>query len=431
MNLGIISLGCAKNLVDTEMFLGLAREFDLKIVNNFRQADILVVNTCGFIESAKQEAIDTILELVEYKKQGKIIIAMGCLVERYLNDLKDEIPEVDYYVPIKDYPKLNKIFEEITNKKSDVTFDCAPRVISTSPNYAYLRISEGCNNRCNYCAIPLIRGSFRSRPFDDIIMEAKYLSSKGITELNVISQDTSRYGSDINNSLANLLDALANMNKFKLIRVLYLYPDEITDELLEVMKNHNSIVKYFDIPIQHASNNMLKAMNRRGNQELITTIINKIRNMMPDAIVRTTLIVGFPGETNEDFEILKSYIKNTKFDRLGIFKYSDEENTIAYTMNNKIDEETKEERFNELMEIQYYITQELNNKLIGKTFEVLADHYDNKKHSYACRSYREAPDDVDGYIYIKEDLSTGIYYKVEITSIKDYDLIAKLKTQEN
>ena len=427
MNLGIISLGCAKNLVDTEMFLGLAKEFNLKIVNNFRQADILVVNTCGFIESAKQEAIDTILELVEYKKQGKIIIAMGCLVERYLNDLKQEIPEVDYYIPIKDYPKLNKILEEITSNKTTTTFECANRVISTSPNYAYLRISEGCNNRCHYCAIPLIRGSFRSRPFDDIIMEAKYLSSMGVTELNVISQDTSRYGSDINNSLANLLDALANLNKFKLIRVLYLYPDEITDKLLEVIKKHDSIVKYFDIPIQHASNHMLKAMNRRGDQELITSIINKIRHMMPDAIVRTTLIVGFPGETIDDFEILKTYIKETKFDRLGVFKYSDEEDTVAYTMDNKIDEDTKESRFNEIMEIQYYVTQELNQKLIGKTFEVLVDHYDNTKRAYACRSFREAPDDVDGYIYLKENVTIGNYYNVEITNIKDYDLIAKLK----
>ena len=243
MNLGIISLGCAKNLVDTEMFLGLAKEFNLTIVNNFKQADILVVNTCGFIEPAKQEAIDTILELVEYKKQGKIIIAMGCLVERYLNDLKVEIPEVDYYIPIKDYPNMHKIFEEITKVKSTSTFNCAKRVISTSPNHAYLRISEGCNNRCHYCAIPLIRGSFRSRPFDDIIMEAKYLSSKGITEINVISQDTTRYGSDINSSLAELLDALANLNKFKLIRVLYLYPDEITQELLDRIKNSWSIPK--------------------------------------------------------------------------------------------------------------------------------------------------------------------------------------------
>ncbi len=427
MNLGIISLGCAKNLVDTEMFLGLAKEFNLNIVNNFKQADILVVNTCGFIESAKQEAIDTILELVEYKKQGKIIIAMGCLVERYLNDLKQEIPEVDYYIPIKDYPKLNKIFEEITSNKSTTTFDCANRVISTSPNYAYLRISEGCNNRCTYCAIPLIRGSFRSRPLDDIIMEAKYLSSMGVTELNVISQDTSRYGSDINSSLAELLDKLASLNKFKLIRVLYLYPDEITQELLEVMKKHDSIVKYFDIPIQHASNKILKAMNRRGDQELISNVINKIRAMMPNAIIRTTLIVGFPGETSDDFEILKEFVEKTKFNRLGVFKYSDEEDTVAYNMDNKIDEDTKESRFNEIMKIQYYVAQELNKNLIGKTFEVLVDHYDNKKRAYACRSYREAPDDVDGYIYLKENVNIGNYYNVEITDILDYDLLAKLK----
>ena len=427
MKIGFISLGCSKNLIDTEMMIGYYKDHGYEIVQDPAEAEVIVINTCGFIESAKKEAIDTILELVEYKKQGKIIIAMGCLVERYLDDLKNEIPEVDYYIPIKDYPKLNKIFEEITSNKSTTTFECANRVISTSPNYAYLRISEGCNNRCHYCAIPLIRGSFRSRPFDDIIMEAKYLSSKGITELNVISQDTSRYGTDINNSLANLLDTLANLNKFKLIRVLYLYPDEITDELLEVIKKHDSIVKYFDIPIQHASNHMLKAMNRRGDQELITSIINKIRSMMPDAIIRTTLIVGFPGETTEDFEILKEYVRQTKFDRLGVFTYSDEEDTVAYTMDNKIDDEIKDERFNEIMEIQYYVTQELNQKLIGKTFEVLVDHYDNSKRAFACRSFREAPDDVDGYIYLKEDVTIGNYYNVEITSIKDYDLIAKIK----
>ncbi len=426
MNLGIISLGCAKNLVDTEMFLGLAKEFNLKIVNNFKQADILVVNTCGFIVSAKQEAIDTILELVEYKREGKIIIAMGCLVERYLEDLKREIPEVDYYIPIKDYPKLNLIFEEITNLKSNTSFACSKRVISTSPNYAYLRISEGCNNCCTYCAIPLIRGSFRSRPFDDIIMEAQYLASQGITELNVISQDTSRYGSDINSSLASLLESLVELKKFKLIRVLYLYPDEITEELLQVMKQHDEIVKYFDIPIQHASNKILKAMNRRGSQELIRNIIKHIRTLMPKAIIRTTLIVGFPGETNEDFEILKAFVEEIKFDRLGVFTYSDEEDTKAFEMENKVSDDIKQKRFEEIMEIQYNITKNLNHNLIGKTFEVLIDHYDNKKQLYASRSVREAPDDVDGYIYINDYVKIGEYYNIEITNYQDYDLIGKV-----
>lgn len=428
MNLGIISLGCAKNLVDTEMFLGLAKEFNLTIVNNFKQADILVVNTCGFIEPAKQEAIDTILELVEYKKQGKIIIAMGCLVERYLNDLKVEIPEVDYYIPIKDYPNMHKIFEEITKVKSTSTFNCAKRVISTSPNHAYLRISEGCNNRCNYCAIPLIRGSFRSRPFDDIIMEAKYLSSKGITEINVISQDTTRYGSDINSSLAELLDALANLNKFKLIRVLYLYPDEITQELLDVMKKHDSIANYFDIPIQHASDKMLSHMNRRGNQELITSIINNIRSMMNDAVIRTTLIVGFPGEDENDFNILKDYVSKMHFDRLGVFQYSDEENTVAYDFDDKISDDVKLQRFEEIMEIQYQIIEDNNKLLLGKTFEALVDHFDNRIQMFALRSYREAPDEVDGYIYVKDSLEIGKYYNIEITDYKGYDLFGKIKS---
>lgn len=428
MNLGIISLGCAKNLVDTEMFLGLAKEFNLTIVNNFKQADILVVNTCGFIEPAKQEAIDTILELVEYKKQGKIIIAMGCLVERYLNDLKVEIPEVDYYIPIKDYPNMHKIFEEITKVKSTSTFNCAKRVISTSPNHAYLRISEGCNNRCHYCAIPLIRGSFRSRPFDDIIMEAKYLSSKGITEINVISQDTTRYGSDINSSLAELLDTLANLNKFKLIRVLYLYPDEITQELLDVMKKHDSIANYFDIPIQHASDKMLLHMNRRGNQELITNIINNIRSMMSDAVIRTTLIVGFPGEDENDFNILKDYVSKMHFDRLGVFQYSDEENTVAYDFDDKISDDVKLQRFEEIMKIQYQVIEDNNKLLLGKTFEALVDHFDNHKQMYALRSYREAPDEVDGYIYVKDSLEIGKYYNIEITDYKGYDLFGKIKS---
>ena len=428
MNLGIISLGCAKNLVDTEMFLGLAKEFNLTIVNNFKQADILVVNTCGFIEPAKQEAIDTILELVEYKKQGKIIIAMGCLVERYLDDLKVEIPEVDYYIPIKDYPNMHKIFEEITKVKSTSTFNCAKRVISTSPNHAYLRISEGCNNRCHYCAIPLIRGSFRSRPFDDIIMEAKYLSSKGITEINVISQDTTRYGSDINSSLAELLDALANLNKFKLIRVLYLYPDEITQELLDVMKKHDSIANYFDIPIQHASDKMLRHMNRRGSQELITSIINNIRSMMSDAIIRTTLIVGFPGEDENDFNILKDYVSKMHFDRLGVFQYSDEENTVAYDFDDKISDDVKLQRFEEIMEIQYQVIEDNNKLLLGKTFEALVDHFDNRMQMFALRSYREAPDEVDGYIYVKDSLEIGKYYNIEITDYKGYDLFGKIKS---
>lgn len=428
MNLGIISLGCAKNLVDTEMFLGLAKEFNLTIVNNFKQADILVVNTCGFIEPAKQEAIDTILELVEYKKQGKIIIAMGCLVERYLNDLKVEIPEVDYYIPIKDYPNMHKIFEEITKVKSTSTFNCAKRVISTSPNHAYLRISEGCNNRCHYCAIPLIRGSFRSRPFDDIIMEAKYLSSKGITEINVISQDTTRYGSDINSSLAELLDTLANLNKFKLIRVLYLYPDEITQELLDVMKKHDSIANYFDIPIQHASDKMLLHMNRRGNQELITSIINNIRSMMSDAIIRTTLIVGFPGEDENDFNILKDYVSKMHFDRLGVFQYSDEENTVAYDFDDKISDDVKLQRFEEIMKIQYQVIEDNNKLLLGKTFEALVDHFDNRMQMFALRSYREAPDEVDGYIYVKDSLEIGKYYNIEITDYKGYDLFGKIKS---
>jgi ribosomal protein S12 methylthiotransferase len=259
-------------------------------------------------------------------------------------------------------------------------------------------------------------------------MEAKYLSSKGITEINVISQDTTRYGSDINSSLAELLDALANLNKFKLIRVLYLYPDEITQELLDVMKKHNSIANYFDIPIQHASDKMLHHMNRRGNQELITNIINNIRSMMSDAIIRTTLIVGFPGEDENDFNILKDYVYKMHFDRLGVFQYSDEENTVAYDFDNKISDDVKLQRFEEIMEIQYQVIEDNNKLLLGKTFEALVDHFDNRKQMFALRSYREAPDEVDGYIYVKDSLEIGKYYNIEITDYKGYDLFGKIKS---
>lgn len=429
MKLGMISLGCAKNLVDSELFLGLCTKYNIEITNDITEADIITINTCGFIDKAKEESLDTIMEIVKIKEENKNlkIIVMGCLVQRYLKDLQKEIPEVDYFIPIRDYNKLDDIFMLLTSSSSHHELSYTNRIISTGNTSCYVRIGDGCDNRCSYCAIPLIRGSYRSRPSEDILNEVKYLAKKGIKDITLISQDTSKYGIDLNNyNLANLLDDIANLHLFKTIRVLYLYPDEVTDEIINVFKKHEEIVNYFDIPIQHASNKLLKAMNRRGSKELIESLINKIRENLPDAVIRTTIIVGFPGETKEDFEILKDFIKKMKFERLGAFTYSDEENTKGYTMDHKVTPRTMNKRYNELLEIQKEIALEYNESRIGQTLEVLVEEYDEEILMFKTRSYAEAPDDADGYIYVPGDLQVGDYVKIKITATYDYDLIGEI-----
>lgn len=431
MKLGIISLGCAKNLVDSELFLGLAKKYGLEITNKIKDADIIAINTCGFILPAKQESIDTIIEMLDYQKDGKIIIVMGCLVERYLNELKQEIPEVDYFIPIKDYDNLDKIFSKITSTNLSEHLEYTSRIIATNKGAGYLRIGEGCNNRCAYCAIPLIRGNYVSRTFDSLISEAKYLAENGVVELTLIAQDTTRYGSDMKDmSLAKLLKALEGLNLFKVIRVLYLYPDEITDELIKVMTTSNVIIPYFDIPIQHASNKILKAMNRRGTKEELYTLFEKIRSSNPDAVIRTTLIVGFPGETSEDFEELLNLVNDIKFDHLGVFEYSDEDDTKAFHMTPKITDEVKHERFEKIMTTQQKISLEKNTQLVGKTFESLLVKPLNTD-TYLFRAYFEAPDDSDGYIKVKindkYNLIMGGYYKVKIIKAMPYDLEGELQ----
>lgn len=429
MKLGMISLGCAKNLVDSELFLGLCTKYNIEITNDITEADIITINTCGFIDKAKEESLDTIMEIVKIKDENKNlkIIVMGCLVQRYLKDLQKEIPEVDYFIPIKDYNKLDDIFMLLTSSSSHHELSYTNRIISTGNTSCYVRIGDGCDNRCSYCAIPLIRGPYRSRPSEDILNEVKYLAKKGIKDITLISQDTSKYGIDLNNyNLANLLDDIANLHLFKTIRVLYLYPDEVTDEIINVFKKHEEIVNYFDIPIQHASNKLLKAMNRRGSKELIESLINKIRANIPDAVIRTTIIVGFPGETKEDFEILKDFIKKMKFERLGAFTYSDEENTKGYTMDHKVTPRTMNKRYNELLEIQKEIALEYNESRIGQTLEVLVEEYDEEILMFKTRSYAEAPDDADGYIYVPGDLQVGDYVKIKITATYDYDLIGEI-----
>lgn len=429
MKLGMISLGCAKNLVDSELFLGLCTKYNIEITNDITEADIITINTCGFIDKAKEESLDTIMEIVKIKEENKNlkIIVMGCLVQRYLKDLQKEIPEVDYFIPIRDYNKLDDIFMLLTSSSSHHELSYTNRIISTGNTSCYVRIGDGCDNRCSYCAIPLIRGPYRSRPSEDILNEVKYLAKKGIKDITLISQDTSKYGIDLNNyNLANLLDDIANLHLFKTIRVLYLYPDEVTDEIINVFKKHEEIVNYFDIPIQHASNKLLKAMNRRGSKELIESLINKIRENIPDAVIRTTIIVGFPGETKEDFEILKDFIKKMKFERLGAFTYSDEENTKGYTMDHKVTPRTMNKRYNELLEIQKEIALEYNESRIGQTLEVLVEEYDEEILMFKTRSYAEAPDDADGYIYVPGDLQVGDYVKIKITATYDYDLIGEI-----
>ena len=404
MNVGFVHLGCSKNLVDTEMTIGLFKENGYKIVNNEEDADVLVINTCGFIGPAKEEAINTILEMAEYKKKRcKYLIVMGCLVERYKEELSKAIPEVDLWIK---YSSYNTIWEQIetilkSEKENKDSLDFLDRVITTGNNFAYLRIAEGCSNFCTYCAIPKIRGPFVSRKMEDVIKEAKKLANEGYEELIVIAQDTTKYGIDIygESKLAELLKELCKIEKLKWIRFLYAYPETITDELIEVVKNENKICKYFDIPIQHISNSVLKRMNRKSNGETIKTLIKRLRKEIPEVVIRTTVMVGFPGETKEDFEELYDFIKAARFERLGAFSFSKEEGTPAEKMENQIHPMTKKSRYNKIMSLQQKIASETQEEMVGKELEVLIETKTFDGKYYVGRSYREVPD-IDCLIYI-------------------------------
>ena len=430
MKLGMISLGCAKNLIDSEMFLGVATKYGIEITTNIDEADILVVNTCGFIQSAKKEAIDTILELTDYGKKGVKIIAMGCLVERYLDELKQSIPEVDIFFPIRDYENIDKLFQQLTNSTKVYKFDYKARALSTLPHSAYVRIGDGCNNKCAYCAIPLIRGPFSSRSISSIIDEINVLTSSGVKEITLIAQDTTRYGTDLNDgtSLVSLIREISKNDSVKIIRVLYLYPDEITEELLCEFRDNPKLMSYFDIPIQHASNRILKLMNRRGSKEMIRSIITELRSYIPNVIIRSTLIVGFPTETDEDFQELYDFVEEIKFDRLGVFTYSPEEDTKAYDMEPQVSEIIAKQRYDEIMSLQAKIVENNSKQQIGKVVKVIVDDFDFDKQMYKSRSYAYAPDDVDGYIYIDTNtpLILGEIYNVVIKEAKVYDLIGEL-----
>ncbi len=425
MKVGIVSLGCAKNLVDSEMMIGLLKENDFELTPNASEADIIIINTCGFIEASKKESIETILEMALYHK---FLVVTGCLVERYIEELKKELPEVDLFIPIREYPNFAKILREHYRCSINGELNPLHRVLATTFYSAYLKISEGCNNRCSYCAIPLIRGDFKSFPKERLIEEAKELQSRGVKELIVISQDTTRYGSDIyeNYRIENLLEELLKETDFEYIRLLYLYPDEISDELIKLMGKEPRLTPYFDIPIQHASSKILKTMNRRGNYEFLKSLFEKIRNEVPNAILRTTLIVGFPTEDDDDFEILKQFVTDVKFDHLGVFIYSREDGTASYNMKPQVKKSIANKRLKEIMQIQQQISNEKNNKRIGEVHRGIVIGYDAEKNCYLLRSHFNAPDDIDGKIYFtsSKTFEEGDIAIVKIVSATSYDLYA-------
>ena len=450
MNVGFVSLGCSKNLIDTEMMIGIFKDNNFNIVNEPSKADVIVVNTCGFIESAKEEAINTILEMAEYKKTGKckVLIATGCLVERYKEELEKAIPEVDILLKYSDYAeekgKSAEVFKETlkniytiieksdNNKLENTELDFMNRVVTTGEQYAYLRIAEGCDNRCTYCAIPYIRGAFSSRKIEDIVKEAEILVASGRKELILIAQDTSKYGKDIYGEakLAELLKELCKIKELKWIRFLYTYPEDITDELIQVVKENDKICKYFDIPIQHISDKVLKRMNRKCTGESIKNTIAKLRKEIPGVVIRTTLMVGFPGETQEDFEELYNFVKETKFDKLGAFTYSKEDGTPAARLKEQIHPMTKKSRYNKIMKLQQEISKENEKKQLGKELEILIEDITPDKKYYLGRSYMDVPG-IDGIAYIentsKENL-IGKYVKAKVVKVKEYDMILKIIT---
>lgn len=425
MKVGFVSLGCSKNLVDTEMMIGIFEKNGYEIVNNENIADIIVINTCGFITTAKEEAINTILEMAKLKEKNcKYLIVTGCLVERYKEELLKELPEVDLFIKFSEYKTFWEQVQNLLNRDKNVKneqLDFLDRIITTGKNYAYLRIAEGCNNFCTFCAIPYIRGRFVSRKEEDIIEEAEKLAKEGYKELIVIAQDTTKYGIDIYKEprLNKLLHKISKIQGIEWIRFLYSYPETITDELIKEVKENDKICKYFDIPIQHISNKILKKMNRKSDKESIINLITKLRKEIPNVVIRSTVMVGFPGETEEDFEELYEFIKWAKFDKLGCFMYSKEEGTVAYNMENQVHPMTKKKRYNKIMKLQKEISEENLKKHLGKNLKILVE---NKG---IGRSYMDVPE-IDGVTYIKGDAKINSFIKCKITGVKEYDLIGEI-----
>ena len=434
---GFISLGCSKNLVDTEVMLYNLHSAGFEITPNEEEAEIIVINTCGFIESAKQEAIENVLDAAQLKEWGKCrhIIATGCLVERYREEVMNELPEIDALVGIGSLDMIAEACSAVMRGEKYTSFKDkeeaklgGDRIITTEPHTAYLKVSEGCDNLCTYCAIPLIRGKHRSRTIEDIVAEAKDLEAMGVKEVNLIAQDTTRYGLDIYGeySLAKLVRAITEETTLPWIRLLYCYPDKITDELISELRDNDRLVKYMDIPIQHISDSVLKRMNRHGGKALIKDAVKRLRDEVPGIILRTTAMVGFPGETEDDFVELCEFVKEAKFDRFGAFTFSPEEGTIAADMPDQIDEQVKQDRYDTLMQTQLTVAEEKSADMVGKTLTVLCDGFDRVAEVYYGRSYADAPD-VDGKVYFKSNtkISQGSFVEVKITEALDYDLIGE------
>lgn len=437
---GMISLGCPKNQVDAEHMLALIDAAGCEIVDYVDGCDVVIVNTCGFIDDAKKEAIENILDMVELKKEGIIskIIVTGCLAQRYKDEIVTEIPEVDAVVGIGANGDIVKTIEEVmsgvdTIEKYPPRIDLpleGQRILTTPQYWAYLKIGEGCSNRCTYCTIPSIRGNMRSRSMENVIEEAKQLAESGVKELILIAQDTTSYGLDLYGELKlpELLNELCKIDSIEWIRLLYCYPDRITDELIETMKKQDKVVNYIDLPLQHADDKILKAMNRRGDQAMIRNVIEKLRTEIPDVVIRTTFIVGFPGEGEDEFENLAVFVNEIEFDRLGVFTFSAQEGTPAYDMENQVEEDVKTRRGEIIMQDQYSIMEEKNNEKIGKTYKVIVEDYDGYSDSYTGRTYMDAPE-IDGLVRFTSDrdLDIGDFAEVEIFDVEDYDLIGEAK----
>lgn len=433
-NIGLVSLGCAKNQTDAETMLGILNSDGYNIVYDAEKADAIIVNTCGFIESAKQESINTLLEMAQYKDgRCKLLIASGCLAERYSKEIAEEIPEVDAIIGTGDYDRIAEVIKNAAEGEMPIICgnpnrdpeEGLPRILSTPSYTAYLKIAEGCSNNCTYCAIPMIRGKFRSRRPEAVIDEAKRLAESGVKELIIIAQDTTRYGTDIYGkpSLAGLLEKLVEVDGIEWIRVHYFYPEAVTDELIETMAKHEKICPYIDMPIQHINNEILRRMARRTNRAEIENRIKKLREKIPGCIIRTSIIVGFPGETEEQFNELYDFVKEIQFDRMGVFAYSQEEGTPAAGFENQIDEDIKQERLDALMTLQQGISLELNRAKIGSTVEVIAEGYDEDNFLFYGRSRGDSID-VDGKVYFgtENELEPGDIIKVKILDADEYDL---------
>ena len=448
MKVGFVSLGCPKNQLDTEVMLHEVASAGYEITPEETEADVVIINTCGFIESAKKEAIDNILDIAWLKKHRSLraIVVTGCLAERYREQLLDEFPEIDAVLGVGSIHNIVEAIEAVTVKKKKgskrkySSFEGKESVrlggdrILTTPEYmAYLKIAEGCDNRCAYCAIPSIRGKFRSRTMEDIVKEAKQLDALGVRELCVVAQDTTRYGLDLYGEykLAELLHRITEETSIPWIRILYCYPDKITDELVAEMRDNPRILKYIDLPIQHISDHMLQAMNRHGDKQMILDVISRLRREIPDITIRTTFIVGFPGETEDDFVELCEFVKQTKFERAGVFTYSREEDTAAYNMPDQIDEQLKLDRMDLVMREQLEINEENNRKMVGKTITVLCEDYDPVSEVHFGRDAANAPE-IDGKIYFRSSkrIAPGSFVNVKIREVVDYDLLGRAIIEE-